>query len=194
MKFENARWVGAGPPPDVRRPRAGVRAFFALWPSDAERDALFAWAQACHAASGGRLVLRENLHVTVAFLGDVERSRLPELGPIAERSLGAPFALVLDRIGYWPYNRIVHAAATRTPAPLAALCATLTQALAQAGFRTEARPYRPHATLLRDARSAPAAVPVEPLVWPVGALVLAESARSQRGQLYRPLQRWTLPG
>ncbi len=185
--------MGGEPASDARQAQPSVRAFFALWPSDAERDTLCAWAQACHAASGGRLVPRENLHVTVAFLGDVERSRLAELGPIAERSTAAAFELVLDRIGYWPHNRIVHAGAALTPAALTMLYETLTLGLAQAGFHTEARAYRPHVTLLRDARGAPAATGVEPLAWRVDALVLAASARSQGRQLYRPLQRWTLP-
>jgi len=178
--------------PSARPSQPSLRAFFALWPSDPERDALCAWAQACHALSGGRLVQRENLHVTVAFLGDIERSRLAELGPIAERSLAAPFELVLDRIAYWPDTRIVHAGATRAPAALTALYAALAHGLAQAGFRTEARAYSPHVTLLRDARGAPAGIRVDPLHWRVDAVVLAESTHSQGCQAYRPLQRWTL--
>ena len=179
-------------PPGAPPPQPGLRAFFALWPSDAERDALCAWAQACHALSGGRLVQRENLHVTVAFLGDIGRSRLPELGPIAERSLAAPFELILDRIGYWPHNRIVYAAAASLPAPLAALTAALTLRLSRAGFRTEERPYFAHVTLLRAARQAPAGVRVAPLRWPVDAIALMQSAHCAGQLVYRPLGRWTL--
>jgi 2'-5' RNA ligase len=170
-----------------------LRLFFALWPGERERAALDAWAQSCHAAAGGRLVPRENLHMTLAFLGEVEAARLPQLGAIAAGARAAAFDLHLDRIGYWPHKRIVHVGASETPTALSALAEALNAALARAGFRTEARPYRAHVTLLRDAPGAPAGVEIDALRWRVDAFVLAESAHSQGRLRYRPLQRWTLP-
>ena len=175
------------------RAQAGRRLFFALWPGERERDALHAWAQTCHAAAGGRLVPRENLHVTLAFLGAVEAERLPQLSAIAAQVRGAGFDLDLDRIGYWPHNRILHAGASAIPPALSALAESLAAALAPAGFRTEARAYHPHVTLLRDAPAAPAGVRIDAMRWRVDAFVLAESARAQGRLRYRPLQRWTLP-
>lgn len=172
--------------------RPTLRVFFALWPQEPVRRELFAWAQACHPAAGGRLLRRENLHATLAFLGEIERSRLPELSRLAEAVRGARFTLLLDRVGYWPHNRIVYAGAASMPAELSDLSAALTQALAGSGFRTEERPYVAHVTLLRDARRAPPDVAVEPLQWEVDAMVLVESARSEGRVIYRPLQRWTL--
>jgi 2'-5' RNA ligase len=175
------------------RTQPARRLFFALWPNEAERDVLHAWAQACHAAAGGRMVPRENLHVTLAFLGEVEPARLPQLGAIAAGARAAGFELRLDRLGYWPHNRIVHAGASATPPALSALAGALAAARAQEGFRTETRPYHAHVTLLRDARAAPAGVQIDALRWRVDAFVLAESARIHGRLQYRPLQRWTLP-
>jgi 2'-5' RNA ligase len=137
-------------------------------------------------------VRRENLHATLAFLGEIDRSRLPELATLAQESVAGRFELVLDRIGYWPHNRIVYAAPTLTPEPLRTLAQALALHLAGAGFRTEERPYFAHLTLLRAARRAPAGVCIAPVRWPVDAIALVESARCEGRLVYRPLERWTL--
>ena len=173
--------------------QAHLRVFFAFWPSLAVRDELTAWAQACLPSSGGRLVRHDNLHATLAFLGEIERSRLPELLALPDEIACSRFELILDRIGYWRHNSVVYAGASRPPPRLPAFAASLAQRLAQSGFRTEDRPYVPHVTLLRDARRAPEDMHMEPLCWNVDTIVLAESAQSGGRLLYRPLQRWTLP-
>lgn len=169
-----------------------MRIFFALWPPDEVRYGLFDWARTCQAKSEGRLVALRNLHATLAFLGEVDGSRLPELAALARASVGERFELLLDRVGYWPHNRIVYAGVESMPAPLLALQAELTQRLRAAAFRTEDRPYFAHVTLLRAAHRLPAEVRVEPLHWEVDALTLVESAREEGRVVYRPLQRWTL--
>jgi RNA 2',3'-cyclic 3'-phosphodiesterase len=173
--------------------QACARVFFALWPSPATRDQLFAWAQACRPSSGGRAVRCDDLHATLAFLGEVERSRLPELLALPDEIACPRFECVLDRIGYWRHNGVVCAGTSRPPPLLSAFAASLAQRLARSGFRTEDRPYVPHVTLLRDVRRAPAEPRIEPLCWNVDTIVLAESAQSGGRLLYRPLQRWTLP-
>ena len=56
-------------------PRAPARRlFFALWATAEERRALSAAAAAAVGTSGGRAVPEENLHVTLAFLGQVPAS------------------------------------------------------------------------------------------------------------------------
>jgi 2'-5' RNA ligase len=169
-----------------------LRAFFALWPPEAVRDELSGWAEACRASAAGRLVRRENLHATLAFLGEIDRGRLPELACIAQAVACERFDLLLDRVGYWPHNRIVYAAPAAMPAPLVALAQALAQRLATAGFRVEERPYFAHVTLLRAARRAPDAARFTPVHWPVEAIALVQSARSGGRLVYRPLERWTL--
>ncbi|MGH8667279.1 MAG: RNA 2',3'-cyclic phosphodiesterase [Burkholderiales bacterium] len=169
-----------------------LRAFFALWPPEAVRSALLGWAQACRASTAGRLVRRENLHTTLAFLGEIDRSRLPELAVLAQELVAERFELVLDRVGYWSHNGIVYAAAESMPAPLSALAGALALRLAGAGFRIEERSYFAHVTLLRAARRAPAGVRVASLRWQVDTLALVQSVRSGGRLVYRPLERWTL--
>jgi 2'-5' RNA ligase len=56
----------------------------------------------------------------------------------------------------------------------------------------ERRPYIPHVTLLREARRAPASLAMPGLAWPVSRYVLLESARRERGNVYRILREWPL--
>jgi 2'-5' RNA ligase len=173
---------------------ASRRLFFALWPPDAVRDALFEWARVCHLQTQGRLIDRSNLHATLAFLGMIDRERYEMVLALAARVHGSRFELVLDRIGYWPHNRIVYAGTRRMPAALSELATELARELAQAGFATEERRYVPHVTLVRDGACAPSRIPASSLRWQVEALVLVESRHDDARLVYRPLQRWTLTG
>jgi 2'-5' RNA ligase len=164
------------------------RLFFALWPSDTERDALHAAAQKIHPASGGRLTSRSRLHQTLVFLGVVTDENLSKLNTFAAAVRVAPFELEFGTIGYWRHNRIVWAAPASTPAALTALVEALEQGLQRAGIAYDRRSYAPHVTLLRNAR-APTTLPALKLTWPVTDFVLVES---MRGAQYRVIARWPL--
>ena len=56
-----------------------LRLFFALWPDDSTRDRVIELSRRLHADYGGRLVARESLHMTLAFLGETLTSRIPTL-------------------------------------------------------------------------------------------------------------------
>lgn len=176
------------------RSEARLRLFFALWPPDAVRDSLFEWARTCQVQTRGRLVERSNLHMTLAFLGMVERERQKAVFALAARLKGSCFELVFDRIGYWPHNRIVYAGTRRVPPALTELATELSRGLAQAGFATEERPYVAHVTLVRDTALAPARIAASPLTWQVDAMALVESRHEHAGLVYRTLERWTLTG
>lgn len=169
-----------------------MRLFFALWPDPEVRTALSQVASTVRMECEGRAVPAASLHVTLAFLGEVDASRVAELADIGARCGGSPFALALDRLGYFRRARIVHACASSVPAALSALAAALSSALAGGGFRTEAREFMPHVTLSRDARRAPATTVLDPVLWHVRHIVLVESVRESSRQVYRPLRRFML--
>jgi 2'-5' RNA ligase len=170
-----------------------------LWPDATARGGFYRFAQSVHQDCGGRIVRRDNLHLTLVFLGDVAREKIPQLEAIAGQQSGAGFDLEFGATGYWRRNRIVWAAPLATPGPLRDLVAALEQALQQAGFAFDRRSYKnehkneyaPHLTLIRDAR-APATLPPLAFDWPVGDFALVESARGARGAEYRVLARWPL--
>ena len=162
-----------------------------MWPDAAARDKLYRAAQVLHRECGGRIVHRDNLHLTLVFLGSVAREKLPQLEHIARQQHGAAFDLAFGATGYWRHNRIVWAAPQATPELLRDLVAALEVSLEPAGFKFDRRPYVPHMTLIRDARM-PAILPRLAFAWPVADFALVESARGAKGPEYRVLARHAL--
>lgn len=138
---------------------------------------------------------RDTLHQTLAFIGDVPAGRVADLQALAATLTDCPPAtLILDCLGYWRHNHIVWAAPAAPPPQLGLLAESLGQALGQAGFPVEKRPFRPHLTLLRKVRTLPQLPDLPPLAWPVSEFVLVASDLSPEGTRYRFLGRWPLAG
>jgi 2'-5' RNA ligase len=175
------------------RPKATgtARLFFALWPNAEVRDALAALAKDVRAQCGGRAPRPENIHLTLFFIGEVERSRLADIQAAADASGGTRFELVLDRLGYFRRARIAWAGGA-CPVALASQVAQLTQNLAAQGFPGEERPFVPHITLAREAARQPAGIAFDPVIWRADEFVLVESVRGAGGSSYGILQRWQL--
>lgn len=169
-----------------------LRLFFALWPDPATRDALAATAGSLRRICGGRAPPANNLHLTLAFLGDVPEVRVPELADLAATLVAEPLVLELDRIGYWRQQRLVWAGPQSRPDALAALAAALADSLRAHGFRSERRSFQPHVTLLRDAPRAPAQAACGPLAWRPTQFVLACAQPAGRGVRYRIAGNWPL--
>ena len=167
-----------------------ARVFFALWPDAEVRSALADAASRVHAACGGRATATAKIHLTLFFVGTVERERIADLEACAKSVSAAPFELDLDVLGHWRHNRIVWAGTRKTPEALAALVAALTGQLERVGFRGEDRPYAPHVTLVRDAKRAPAGVALDVPRWRAADFALVESAAG--GSRYDVLARWPL--
>ena len=169
--------------------RDGRRVFFALWPDDATRSALRFATQRAVQASSGRPIAKANLHLTVAFLGELTKEAL-------EMARGAPpipvgeFEITLDGLGVWPESKILWLAPLDPPPALGELEAQLWDGLAERGFRAEDRIYRPHVTLARRAR--PVQEAVAPVRWPVRELALVESVPYGKNVHYEVLQTWPL--
>jgi len=134
---------------------------------------------------------RDNLHLTLVFLGAVAREKIPQLEAVAGHQNGAGFGLEFGATGYWRHNRIVWAAPHATPEPMRGLVSGLEQALERAGFDFDRRSYVPHITLIRDTR-APAVLPPLAFDWPVRDFALVESARDERSMVYRVIAQWPL--
>ena len=169
-----------------------ARLFFAAWPAPEIQRALGELALELQPHCGGRAIPARNIHLTLVFLGDVERASLPHIESLARAVTAPRFALGVDRVPYWRHNRIVWAGVAQCPPAAAALVGQLEAAVAEAGMRVERRPYVPHITLLRDARHAPAEASVPTIAWPVDRYALVESAPRDRGRIYEPLREWLL--
>lgn len=131
----------------------------------------------------------DKVHVTLFFLGNVERESIAALEAVAGRLEVPAFELTLDRVDYWRHNRIVWAGTTATPAPLADLASGLSAALAPLGFTAEDRPYVPHVTLVRNAKRGPKGVVFAPVRWRIRDWVLVESVPGAGRSSYRVISR-----
>lgn len=169
-----------------------ARVFFALWPDEATADGLDRAAARLHRLRGGRRTRRQTIHLTLVFLGGVERSRLADLATAAARVRGEPFEWVLDRADCWPRNRIAFLTGGETPPALLTLVKDLEDALAGAGFAFDRRPYKAHITLLRHADCAKENPALEPMTWAAREFVLVESVLGAAGAAYATLARFPL--
>jgi 2'-5' RNA ligase len=103
----------------------------------------------------------EKMHLTLKFLGEVERARVAELSDAAARAAdaSAPFELSVGGTGAFPPHgppRVLWLGVEDADGRLARLQRRLEDDCAAAGFPRETRPFSPHLTLarLREPRDA----------------------------------------
>lgn len=160
-----------------------LRLFYALWPDDATRAELMRVQTFMH----GRTTRYENLHVTLAFLGQQPAVLLPSLKEILAGLPKSSIALTLDRIGYFPRNRIVWVGMHDVPDALFTLQRNLAQALVEQQISFDNRPdFKPHITLARDASMPPDLV-FTPIPWQASQVALVQSVTLPDGPAYRVL-------
>jgi 2'-5' RNA ligase len=169
-----------------------ARVFFALWPDDAVREQFMQWAKLLQETCGGSITKPGNLHITLAFLGNVAVSSLDELKLLAGKLGGFAFNLNFTSPGHWGHNRIVWAAPDETPQVLSDFVKTLERSLQIAGFSFDERPYVSHLTLLRNARWDPPARLLKNINWEINEFVLLRSNQIERGSEYEVIGRWPL--
>jgi len=170
--------------------RDPVRLFFALWPDQGVRAQLAHWARELHAVCGGRPTRVENLHLTLAFLGNVEDTRVAEVERAADAVAPRLVSLMLDEPGYWKRNRIAWAGATVIPPGLEAFVEELRGALSDARIGFDSKGFASHVTLLRDAREPRAMPALDPIEWRLDGFVLVQSVTLPRGSGYEVRKSW----
>lgn len=177
-------------PPEAGRRRA--RVFFALWPDAGTRGRLAQAAQRLQATCGGRILKPDNIHLTLVFLGDVDRTRLDALRAAAAGATAPRHTLLLDRFGWFRRNRVAWAGPAQMPPALPQLVHRLEQVLRQECFSFDARAFEAHITLARRADCKEVPTLPEPIPWPVSEFVLVESELGERGSTYTIIGRWPL--
>jgi 2'-5' RNA ligase len=130
-------------------------------------------------------VRHDKLHLTLHFLGQVPRARLPELG----QGLAVPFEPFDLNLHYgelWPGGIAVMRPAS-TPPALRALHERLHRALDRLQLPSSRQQLQPHVTLARRAQGAVPPARREDIGWAVDGFVLVESAlrRSQYQLVHR---------
>ena len=174
-----------------------VRAFFGLAVPEAARRELEPYVAACAAiAPEFRWVPSANLHLTVRFIGNIERAVVESIADRLAAGRLAGFELSLGGVGTFRRGRLVRVVWIQVSTGAEAareLAARVEAECAAAGLVPEARPFQPHLTLAR-ARAREGA-PLPPLPepprldpWRADELVLYRSRLGRAGSLYEPLR------
>lgn len=182
------------------QPDGRYRLFFALVPDEATRDRLHQAAMQLQAqyAPRGRWINSQRYHLTLQFLGDFDgppTAVATRARQAASRVKVPPFSLVLDRAGSFHNRAIPWWLGPGAEVPgLSLLWQGLGVELADAGVRVpDARGFRPHVTVLRDARAALPETTIQPVTWRVERFGLMQSALGAQSA-YAALGTWPLVG
>lgn len=169
------------------------RVFYALWPEAELQDTLARWAKSVQRELGGRITRAETIHLTLAFIGEVDAGRLDALHAIGGTVKGAAFDLAIDRVDCFAHNGVAWAGGDKTPDALSSLVLDLREKLWKERFPVENREFTAHITLLRKGKCVPLKwQPAEPLIWRVERFVLVRSILSPEGSTYSELAAWPL--
>jgi 2'-5' RNA ligase len=174
-----------------------VRAFFGLPLPEGHREALGRYIVRCQAlAPDFRWVPAANLHLTVRFIGAIDRQLVEAIADrLAGSHLGA-FDLALgDRESFKRGRlvRVVWLGVSVGVESAQSLALQVEAACVAAGLEPEKRPFQPHLTLARAKPRLGAALPDLPAApalrpWKADELVLYESHLSPKGSVYEQLR------
>ncbi|WP_111415174.1 RNA 2',3'-cyclic phosphodiesterase [Billgrantia lactosivorans] len=165
-----------------------MRLFLALIPPPGLRKRLGALADIAHARCGGRRMPDASLHLTLAFLGEVEEARAAELAAWVRGLAIAPGVWRLDRWGSFRRPGIVWVGGDEGEAALGRLQGGLWSSLESLGLGERPARFMPHVTLLRRAAVDDLEnMPAIDLSWSYNQLELIQSTLDERGARYRRL-------
>lgn len=163
-----------------------MRLFVALSFSQQARDALLRCQQQLRELGmTGNFTRPENLHLTLAFIGETDR--VAQACRALERIEQPAFSMVLGEIGrfsdlWW--------AGIRENAALQELALRVQEQLRAGGFSIDRRPFRPHVTLVRQASaSRPVRLALPAAVTAVESFSLMQSQRLQGRLVYSEVYR-----
>jgi len=142
-------------------------------------------------ASGrGRYSLPENLHLTLAFLGECDAKQTAATKSAIDEVDFDPFYLQIDRIGRFKRSGgDIWWAGVRENKALADLYKDLTPRLRERGFGSEERKFNPHITLGREVVTKAQPRQVEPFGETVSRIDLMKSERIHGKLTYTSIHR-----
>ncbi|MBS3764969.1 RNA 2',3'-cyclic phosphodiesterase [Candidatus Bipolaricaulota bacterium] len=182
-----------------------MRTFFSLELPESVKNQIKSAGQSIEGPAYVKWVSEDNLHITLKFLGEVDRGRIPEIKERAEgtASRSEPFEFNIDKLGGFPnlnFPKVIWLGSSSPPDEILRLHDDLEESLFGLGFEKEDRDYVPHITLGRTKEDDESKIEqlgrnIEQLnfdsTWkvPVEHLTLMESELKSDGPVYTPLFR-----
>jgi 2'-5' RNA ligase len=167
-----------------------LRLFFALWPDDETRQKLAQFSQAIQ-PNAFKPVPPHNFHVTLVFIGNVNKADELVIKQRAASISSEPFVIVFDQLSYWNKPKVISLTSQHPPDPLMILSESLNRAVTSCGLETDSKPYNPHITLVRHV-STFIERDCDPFVWRANSFCLVESCSEIDGVRYTVKEEWPL--
>ena len=189
--------VSLGAQAPLTEPTSRIRAFFAVQLPDAQREQLGRHLEACAAAAPDfRWATRDNLHVTLRFLGSVEREVAERIAYAAAGEAGPAFEVGLGGMGTFQRGRLVRVVwlgVRDGGEPMRRIAGLLERECRAAGLSPEARAFKPHLTLARARPRDGAALPALPeppelAPWTAREVILFSSHLGRGGAVHEPIR------
>ena len=132
----------------------------------------------------GRVMRAENLHLTLAFIGDLPDPRGAEVAAACAALPPLACDWELTEIGFFARPRVLWAGGVLSD-ELAAIAARARGLLDGMGVAYDRKPFVPHVTLLRDVKlyDGPREI-APPIAWPIREVALFRSGRDETGARY----------
>lgn len=169
-----------------------ARHFFALWPPPGAQPALAALAAELARRCGGRAVPVDKIHLTLAFLGEIDAGGVARAREIAGGVVAPALDLRFDRVGSFAGARVAWTGMSEPDRDAAGLATELAARLRDAGFAIDRRPTVLHATLARRVAQPIPEAPIAALAWTADRFALVES--DLRTGRYVETGSWKLAG
>jgi len=162
-----------------------MRCFLAAWPDAAVRQRCSTLIQAVRPhAEHGRVMRPENLHLTLAFIGDLPDASGPALAAACTSLPLLACDWKLTEIGFFVRPRVLWAGGP-VPPGLEAMADGTRRLLDAMKISYDRKPFVPHVTLLRDVRRYTGPREIRPVIlWPVREVALFRSGRDEHGARY----------
>ena len=131
-----------------------MRTFFCLELPESAKKEISKTAKSIDSPAYVKWVSPENLHITLKFLGDVNRKEVPAIKRKAKISSAqvSPFEMTIDKLSGFPnsgFPKVIWLGSDSAPGEIFRLQEDLESRLEDLGFEKENRDYVPHVTLGR---------------------------------------------
>jgi len=140
---------------------------------------------------GAALVSPNKFHITLYYIGEVERQRLDEIKQALKIPF-SPFDFRLDTPELWA-SGIAALRPSNLPQEFLSFYGALAKRICELGLRVETREMKIHLTLARKAHGAACPQRTCEAVWPVRRYTLLESTLNAPGP-YKVLQQYADSG
>lgn len=170
---------------------ATKRIFFACWPTPTIKEAIYNHSETI-LIPNGRRIQADNLHLTLAFVGNIDAAQLDDYMNAARSLPAACFTLNMQGYGHFQWPKVFYLRVETLPNALTDLVQNLNARLEPLGFQPEQRAYKPHVSLFRKVNTQPKVASAFTVEWYIDRFYLAESIYGPGHAIYQRLEEYPL--